>query len=370
MKSLKGTVLSTFSYSQTQRLCAEHPTALDCDWDLWREKAVADFNISGEFFDLVSQLPLDRGHGVSPILLPGSQRYLQIKSYHVLTPDMAVRVYSDGFIEGVYEAYAGYLKALETNNKAMMRFFASRLQAKKILELGLSLPVQPLSQEFVDALNSNNNYTSEFYKNLEGMFQKGLRNGDKSLDFLLYILSSGRVDWIDQILHRYFTLPPGFSIEKDIPYVPFWAEEFPLYEQLPPYGGNWFDAQKMLSAAVRGSNVKVVDFFRSVLRETLDRISMVVNESNKQALGIQKKPEAVFGIYKRFAGLPLREPFMIEQVLDLQAGFLQLNKHQPGNIANLLVSLPYLEREELERLLNPNYPLSERIIQEYLNELQ
>lgn len=33
-------------------------------WDLWRDKAMADFGVSKEFFDLVPQLP-------------GSQRYLQ-----------------------------------------------------------------------------------------------------------------------------------------------------------------------------------------------------------------------------------------------------------------------------------------------------
>ncbi|SOB74406.1 hypothetical protein BQ9231_00523 [Cedratvirus lausannensis] len=358
MKSLKGTVLSTFSYTQTQKLCAEHPTAVDCDWDLWREKAMADFAISGEFFDLVPQLP-------------GSQRYLQIKSYHVLTPDMAVKVYPDGFIEGVYEAYAGYLKALVKNDTSMRYFFSSRLKDKQVAELVnqemLSLPLQPLSQEFINTLNSKKDYSSDYSHFVQGALEKALRGeGDRST--FLFILSSGRTDWIDLILHEYFVLPEGFSIEENIDYVPFWAEEFPIYE-LPLYPGEWYDAQNILSAAIRGANVKVIDFLRSVFRDKLDMISPIMWESAKQALDIQKKPEEVFGIYRRFRNVPQVRPFMVEQALDLKKGFFYLVEKKLGNVPDLLVSLPFLTGDEFALLrarLAANYPLSDRIIHEYL----
>lgn len=156
---------------------------------------------------------------------------------------MAVRVYEDGFIEGVYESYAGYLKAVNTRNKAMELFFVNRLKPEKVSYLVqqrlLTPPIQPLSREYIEALNSSKDYKSDYSKYIEEAFYKGLANGDKSKTFINIVLTSGRIDWIDQILHRYFTLPEGFSIESYIEYVPFWAEEFPLYT------GEWYDAQEM-----------------------------------------------------------------------------------------------------------------------------
>ncbi|SPN79302.1 Hypothetical protein BRZCDTV_267 [Brazilian cedratvirus IHUMI] len=359
MKTLKGSALSTFSYSQTQKLCAENPTVFDCDWDLWRDKAIADFGVSKEFFDLVPQLP-------------GSQRYLQIKSYVTLTPDMAVRVYEDGFIEGVYESYAGYLKAVNTRNKAMELFFVNRLKPEKVSYLVqqrlLTPPIQPLSREYIEALNSSKDYKSDYSKYIEEAFYKGLANGDKSKTFINIVLTSGRIDWIDQILHRYFTLPEGFSIESYIEYVPFWAEEFPLYD-LPLYTGEWYDAQELLSSAIKGANVRVVDFFRSIFRDRLREVSYVVAESNKRGLDLQKKPEESFGIYKRFKQIARISPFMVEQSLEEKSDFLDLVESELGNIPNLLVSLPFLDRQEINGILRvpaSNYPLSRKIIQEYL----
>nr|WIL03145.1 hypothetical protein Cbor_108 [Cedratvirus borely] len=393
MRSLKGVVLSTLSYTQTQELCFRNPTAFDCDWDLWRDKAVADFDISEQFFDLVPQLP-------------GSQRYLQIKSYHVLTPDMAVRVYPDGFIEGVYEAVTGYLKARSQDMKA---FFANRLKPEQelyLIEEGrLDLIPQPPSGKVTlqskeandrEEPESNTNYKPDYrgyiysylqevlrrgngdkafinialnadYEDTERYFPQALREGSTHPALLEIVLSSGRTDWIDQVLHRYFTLPPGFSIEKDIEYVPFWSEEFPIYE-LPLYQGSWIEAREILAAAVRGSNVKVTDFFRSIFRDKLQNISDIVRENNKKGLLLQKNPEACLGIHRRFRQVPNIIPFMIEQALDL-GDFLNLIRGEPGNIPNLFVSLPYLDGEDLqklERTLRKNYPLSKRMLEEHI----
>jgi hypothetical protein len=396
MKSLKGTALSTFSYQQTKDLCTEHPTVFDCDWDLWREKAVTDFAVSEQFFDLVAQ--------PSSILLPGSQRYLQIKSYHVLTPDLAVRVYEDGFIEGVYEAMAGYLKASRGTDSTMEHFFANRLkpeQVSKLVEEGtLTLPVPVLPSYYMKTLNSNINYKPDYreyidsylrevlrrgdgdlafinlalnadYKEIERYFPQALREGSTHPALLQIVLSSGRTDWIDQILHRYFTLPEGFTVERDIPFLPFWVEEFPIYE-LPLYQGSWIEAREILAAAIRGSNVKVVDFFRSIFRDKINNISDIVRENNKKGLQRQKNPEASFGIYKRFRQVPNTIPFMIEQALD-SGDFLNLIRSEPGNIPNLFVSLPYLDREDLqklERTLRRDYPLSKMMLEEHIAQSQ
>nr|WIL04600.1 hypothetical protein Cduv_120 [Cedratvirus duvanny] len=287
---------------------------------------------------------------------------------------MAVRVYPDGFIEGVYESYAGVLKAVSTRNKPMKSFFASRLKPEQVPilmeESLLTLPIQPLSLEYIEALNSNKDYKSDYNKYVEEDFYTGLSIGNKRKNFLYLILSSGRTDWIDQIIHRYFTLPKGFSIESHIKYVPFWAEEFPVYG-LPPYKGRWNEAQEMLSYAIEGSNVKVVDFFRSIFRENLEKISYGVNKSNKQGLFTQKKPEETFGIYKRFKQISKVTPFMLEQALDTESGFLYLLEYEPGNIPKLLVSLPFLHEADLEKFrktLSFKYPLSQKIISQYPKE--
>lgn len=84
MKSLRNLVLSTYPYEQLRDLCFEEESnfgeIFDCHWDLWRDKAVAEFNITPQFFDLVKTLS-------------GPQRYLSIKSYFAITKDLAVRLY-------------------------------------------------------------------------------------------------------------------------------------------------------------------------------------------------------------------------------------------------------------------------------------
>lgn len=55
---------------------------------------------------------------------------------------------------------------------------------------------------------------------------------------------------------------------------------------------------------------------------------------------------------------------MIEQALDLGTGFFGLVKDEPGNIPNLLLSLPFLNDKELKLARDSNYPLSEKIILE------
>nr|WIL03990.1 hypothetical protein Clen_60 [Cedratvirus lena] len=127
----------------------------------------------------------------------------------------------------------------------------------------------------------------------------------------------------------------------------------------------------MLSYAIEGSNVKVVDFFLSIFRENLEKISYGVNKSNKQGLFTQKKPEETFGIYKRFKQVSKVNPFMLEQALDTESGFLYLLEYEPGNIPKLLVSLPFLHEADLEKFrktLSFKYPLSQKIISQYLEE--
>ncbi|SHO33166.1 Hypothetical protein BQ3484_98 [Cedratvirus A11] len=381
MKSLKGVVLSTFSYAQTKEICVQYPTIFASPWYeswVWREKAMADFAISGEFFDLVPNL--------SP-----SQRYLQIKSYHVLTPDMAVRVHhdvDDYFIEGVYEAPAGYLLAKHLDDKEMKIFFANRLKPEQIKSLNkigrVHMPSRTLDKETIDRLNAPRSYKPQPKPRIVKSFLSGLKKGRKDVKFLYMVLESGRVDWLDQILHRYFNLPPGFSIQKDIPYTPFWAEEFPLYD-LPLYNGELSkidsyyddtvttdyiepDVGDLFCYMLNAYDTRVVDFFRSILRHK-DRVS-----SHRLFLGVfaPKNPEETFAIYKRLGKsygrrLSISTP---EKAL-LEKTYVKTIVDNLGNIPLLQTLLPFVDKREVVRIMEvyaKGYPLTEKILEAYLEE--
>nr|WIL04607.1 hypothetical protein Cduv_127 [Cedratvirus duvanny] len=366
MKTLKGTVLSNLSYTETKKLCTEYPTVFDCDRNLWREKAIADFGISGEFFDLVPQLS-------------GAQRYLQIKSYHVLTPDLAVRVYEDGYIEGVYEAVAGFLKAHEIKDKVMEGFFASRLQriqVRYIEDRGTYVyPQSSLSTDLIEKLNSPKREREKHLNFMAANALYEIKKGNKTLSRLMDLVESSRVDYLDQILHLYFTLPPGFSIQKDIPYTHFWAEEFPLYD-LPPYTGT--RQQELIAAAITSSDTRIVDFFRSILRGTIGDEVTNFYTHNSKGLELHKRPEEAFGTYKRFKKSEYKFSHipMVEEILDLGERYIDGVANNLGNITTLQSLLPLFTKRDLLHLpfftgkgeyyydVRDGYPLSRKLVDE------
>lgn len=372
MKTLKSTVLSNFSYAETEKLCTEYPTVFDCKPGLWRDKAMADFGISGEFFDLVPNLS-------------GAQRYLQIKSYHTLTPDLAVRVYEDGYIEGVYEAVAGFLKAYEIRNKVMEGFFASRLQpiqVRYVEDRGTFVyPQPPLSTDLIENLNSSKRERAKHLNFMAANALYEIKKGNRSLLYLTDLIESGRVDYLDKALHFYFTLPKGFSIEKDIPYTPFWAEEFPLYD-LPLYTGT--RQQDLIAAAITSSHSRVVDFFRSILRNKIDDEVTNFYTHNAKGLKLHKRPEEAFGIYKRFKKSEYKFSHipMVEEILDLGERYVDGVKNNLGNITTLQSLLPLFTRKDLLLLpfftgrggyyydANDGYPLSRKLIDERYKSLK
>nr|WIL02992.1 hypothetical protein Cbor_109 [Cedratvirus borely] len=358
MKSLKGVVLCTFSYEQTKEICVQYPSIFASPWYeswVWREKAMADFDISGEFFDLVANL------------YP-SQRYLQIKSYHVLTPDMAVRVHSDGFVEGVYEAPAGYMLAKNSDNKEMKIFFANRLKPEQIKSLNkigrVHMPLRTLDQKTIDRLNAPRSYKPQPGPRMVKSFLSGLKKGRKDAEFLHMVLDANRVDWLDQILHYYFNLPKGFSIEKDIPHTPFWSKEFPLYN-LPPYLGFLLDIYPLYVRIVQGLDTRIVDLFRSIFK---DKLSGFDQYPFCHFHVRQENPEEAFGIYKRFTRIN-RDTTTIEICLD-RGDYRGCVTDNLGNITILQTMLPFLTRDEVENILElcKGYPLTEKILEAYLEE--
>ena len=250
----------------------------------------------------------------------------------------------------------------------MQTFFYNRLPQKlRSLQELLYKPTETLTEESIQALNSNN-YHSNYSHYFASAFLNGLKSGRKDADFLYMILETGRIDWLDQVLSRYFDLPKNFSIQKDIPHTPFWAEEFPLYD-LPLYQGN-LDMNKIASSMVRGSQTRVVDFFRSILRDRLPEKIFALQEHCKLGLSIHKRPEETFGIYMRYRESTLPAPlfFMVEQVMDMGGDPSWLIYEDMGNVTTLLSLVSFVDREGLEKLLEVSdyYPLSTRIIKAYL----
>ncbi|SPN79305.1 Hypothetical protein BRZCDTV_268 [Brazilian cedratvirus IHUMI] len=324
-KTLKGCVLSTFSYEETKQVCLEYPSLFSSPWYeswVWREKAISDFGISERFFDLV------------PNLAP-SQRYLQLKSYVTLTPDM---LFKDG--EGVYEAKAGYRKAVELDNKEMQKFFLNGKYPK---------------QEKKPCLKSNP---------LNKKIKKGIREGGNHEDLLIDILMTGRVDWLDQVLHRYFVLPQGFSIARDVPHVPFWSNTFPLLHHLPVYRGS-LNVHSIMVHAIATSNGRIVDFFRSIFREQVQEEIHNFYLYNKMGLELSKNPEETFAIHRRFKqpDMDIEAPFMVEQFLDLADDYDGAIMYEPGNITTLQSVLPFLSREDIENLyISDDYPVTQQML--------
>nr|WIL03380.1 hypothetical protein Cplu_298 [Cedratvirus plubellavi] len=122
LRSLRQTSLANYDYEQVKNLCSDPSfyNVFDCQWGVWRDKAVADFGISPEFFDLVP-------------ILSGSQRYLQISAYERLTEDSLAKSVD----EGVYEAVAGFKEAVMRDDYDMVLFFyhnLTRMQRNYILD--------------------------------------------------------------------------------------------------------------------------------------------------------------------------------------------------------------------------------------------
>ncbi|SPN79153.1 Hypothetical protein ZAZAV_190 [Cedratvirus Zaza IHUMI] len=278
-KSLVQSVLKGYTYERIRDLCFSSENdlsnALDCDWGVWRDKAVADFNISPQFFDLVKTLY-------------GFQRYLQIATYVELSPLSGVRVYKDtGVIEGVYEAYAGYQEAKARKDPEMLLWFANRIK-----------PEQQENFTEGDAVRTARKTINKWRK-------KRAEQGVKELggyEYLTWVVKHGELDSLDQVIHDYFTLPEGFSIARDIPFVPFWEihdKQSALYD-LPLQDYPEEEMAYLANAVLACGDTRIVDFFRSILRDRLhDKIEKSYGNA-KKSLTLHHKPEQTYGIEVRF----------------------------------------------------------------------
>ncbi|SPN79009.1 Hypothetical protein BRZCDTV_109 [Brazilian cedratvirus IHUMI] len=93
-------------------------------WETWRERAIKDFGISAEYFDL----PLHDYPRIGKRNITPQYRYLEIQTKFYLSPESAASVSSDGEINGIYESLTGVYESLRRNDAEMVLFFAQRLK--------------------------------------------------------------------------------------------------------------------------------------------------------------------------------------------------------------------------------------------------
>ncbi|SOB74327.1 hypothetical protein BQ9231_00444 [Cedratvirus lausannensis] len=357
-QSLYSTVLKNYTYDDLKELCfapgSTFTNVFECDWRIWRDKAAADFGISPQFFDLVRSLS-------------GPQRYLQIASYVKLTPLSLAGWYDDEtcpcFIEGVYEAYAGYREAKERRDGDMMLWFAQRVTPEEDFALGGK-------STFARAKEERQSWSGGLLKDLHHP-----RRYD--VHYLSLVVRHGRVDILDDIIHRYFTLPKEFSIvdlDKGGLEGPF-----PLYD-LPLQTTSDEDVIELLESALSSGDVRIVDFFRSIFRDRdLVRMASQIRFLSDSLL-IHGKPEEAYKIALRFMDADIsiyRLSYMVELVLhqmEKKGSFWRLLPDNLGNITFIQALLTYVDKEQVRFLLEEDftgvehtlYPLSVSLLQDYV----
>ncbi|SPN79155.1 Hypothetical protein ZAZAV_191 [Cedratvirus Zaza IHUMI] len=354
-RSLYSTVLHNYTYEEIKDLCftpgSTFGNAFDCQWKVWRDKAKADFGISEEFFDLVRSLS-------------GPQRYLQISTYIELNIYSIARVDKDSLVEGVYEPEAGIQEAWGREEPEAMIWFAQHLGPEKVRE--------------VEKLISDRRIWKRDHP-------KVYFSDEDDLDYLSLVVESGNLDILDRIIHRYFILPEGFSIEKDIPRIPFWEMydedgndrtllNLPLQE---------IPTDDFVQTVIHSGDVRIVDFFRSIFGD--DVFVENIAERHLSAYGSERhrKPEEAYTIDLRFLEKVItKNPFVnygysIETLLhSANYGTKEQSSNIEENMGNipylmaLFSSLPYdkelvIDLVEDERF-RKDYPLSVSLLERYI----
>jgi hypothetical protein len=100
--------------------------------DVWKQRAIREFRVSAEYFDLPVTLGRNK---VNP-----EYRYLEIKAKHGPTEEMAAH-YLEGkhLVSGIYESLAGVYESLRHNDEKMVLFFAERLPERTLEDLRIEI---------------------------------------------------------------------------------------------------------------------------------------------------------------------------------------------------------------------------------------
>lgn len=339
VKTLYSTILAKYSYEELKELCLEPDFRLlfDCDWGIWRDKAVADFDISHQFFDLVKnvdQIPGSRA-------LCGRQRYLQISAYVKLSPASL----ATSCREGVYEATYGFYQAKLRKDKDMIFWFASVAQEKHVEN------PHKASLEIDEKMRSKSTLFS-------------LRRATKE----------GRVDILDNIIHDIFNLPENFSIARDM-----------TKEQncVPLQDMESSEVKDLLKAAFKSGNIRIADFYLCMFRNKETEIREAASKARfgYSSLLLHGKPEDAYNIALRTLPYKCKEEELGQHMIEVALLCTDQPKqefiiHYMGDVASLSVLLPICNKQDIQETLHELdlwdkhfgsdiYPLSVDLIKHY-----
>ncbi|SOB74331.1 hypothetical protein BQ9231_00448 [Cedratvirus lausannensis] len=385
--TLYSTVLKNYTYEEIRNLCftegSTFTSAFDCEWKVWRDKAVADFAISEGFFDLVRSFA---SNGIKT--LTGPQRYLQIASYAKLTPLSGVRVRigisHEGVVEGVYEAVEGYKIAEERKDLDMVLWFANR--------------IKPELQDQVKKLDT-------IVKEFEEKKARDLKlSFDKEGDDFVYLIRAtkeGRVDILDNVIHDVFRLPEGFSIARDVPKhynyddTTFWKKkgyllDLPLQE-LDETIEDFF-LQDLLRTGFESGNTRIADFYLSIFRDKKQDIREAARRARfgYGSLLRHGNPEDAYGIALRTIRYKSSYDDLVFHMVEVALLLIQTNKRRKsqdaflvehmGDVTSIMAILPLCSKKDARRALNiltdewridykHLYPLSTMLLKQHYQTL-
>nr|WIL03729.1 hypothetical protein Cplu_176 [Cedratvirus plubellavi] len=356
--SLYSTVLKNYTYEEIRNLCftegSTFGSAFDCEWKVWRDKAVADFAISEEFFDLIRTLS-------------GPQRYLQIASYVKLSPLSGVRVYTNPdreeyAIEGVYEAVEGYELAEKRRDPEMVLWFANRIKPEvckpKHQIKNLDAVLQELEKK---KAKEPQFFTDDFFVDEEDEFL-----------YLIKATKKGRVDVLDDIIHGIFRLPKDFSIARDIPRhynyddERFWKEkgylvDLPLQELDEDIEDIFLE--DLLRASFLSGDTRIVDFYLSIFRDKKEDIREAARSAHFGYYSLLRhgNPEDAYGIALRTIRYRSSYDVLPYHMVEVAFLFVQTNEKRKyrvafllqhmGDITSIMAILPFCTKEDIQEVV-------------------
>nr|WIL04061.1 hypothetical protein Clen_131 [Cedratvirus lena] len=385
MKSLYSTILRNYTYEELERLCLDPDFAIlfDCDWGIWRDKAQADFGISPQFFDLV------RSNASNGIRTPsGPQRYLQISSYIKLTP-LSCALSCE---KGVYEEVTGFREARYRKDKEGLLWFAQRIKPEQDEEIKRTIT------SYENSIHECEKLTSQWSEEERELVYPP-EDGNYTLQYLWFVILRGRIDILDRIIHRYFVLPKGFSIEKDVPRTPFWqiydeqGKDLTIMHNLPLQELDVWDFNYLVRPILASGDTRIADFFRSIFRDRdFNSVVKTNHLTGFMSLVSHGKPEEAYGMDLRFLNKESYKrsytyDYMIESslyALSLGASSnLLIRPEKDTFVYSALGNIPYLisllslvpqDKENISRMVEEQslcvlYPLSIKLLQNHLDRM-
>lgn len=255
LPTLRDTILKNYTVQELENLLANNQqfrVIFGGEFgytEVWREKCFLEFSIPPAFFDLA------QGR-LSPL-----QRYLEIATYHVLSPD-SLRICDKVYL---------YMEARRRADKRAEKYFASLLTPEEKRYAKEESYVPLLLQEGGD-------YEDEGYREDrteqgdEYAFQQMLNNND---DLLLHsAVSSGRIDFVNRaLLLRLPDLSRNFNLADYVNSAGDWLPREHIYlKRLPHLLREVLlanqeinqDYDDLLEAAVSSFNLTILDFFLSL----------------------------------------------------------------------------------------------------------